>query len=126
MFGIHSGDFRAMYENDGNPILNKGLGDASDSYRTAALNLSVGKFTAGFNLFTGNRTREYIPKGQSPENRSVDGFGRKYTYGYVTEEGTKYRLGALKICYGDYRVGVNSEHVRHAIQDRVIHGLIHD
>lgn len=28
--------------------------------------------------------------------------------------------------YGTYRIGVNSEHVRHAIQDRVIHGLIQD
>ena len=49
-----------MYENDGGPILQKGLGDAGDSYRTAALNLSVGKFSAGFNLFTGNR--ENVPK----------------------------------------------------------------
>ena len=124
MFGIHSGDFRAMYENDGGPILKKGLGDAGDSYRTAALNLSVGKFSAGFNLFTGNR--ENIPKGGSPENRIVDSYGRKYNYGYTEEKGTKYRLGALTVGYGTYRIGANSEHVRHAIQDRVIHGLIHD
>ncbi|WP_369617908.1 polymorphic toxin type 23 domain-containing protein [Flavobacterium sp. CFS9] len=122
--GLHFGDFRAMYENDGGPVLKKGFGDAGDSYRTAALNLSVGKFTAGFNLFTGKR--ENIPEGKSPENRSIDGYGRKYTYGNVDERGTKYRLGALTVGYGSYRVGVNSEHVRHAIQDRVIHGMIHD
>ncbi|WP_370634899.1 polymorphic toxin type 23 domain-containing protein [Flavobacterium sp. CECT 9288] len=51
---MHSGDFRATYENDGGHVLSK-LGDANDNYRTAALNLSVGKFTAGFNLFTGQR-----------------------------------------------------------------------
>lgn len=28
--------------------------------------------------------------------------------------------------YSNYRVGVNREHVRHAIQERVIHGMIHN
>ncbi|MDX6188495.1 polymorphic toxin type 23 domain-containing protein [Flavobacterium sp. Fl-318] len=124
MFGIHLGDFKAVYENDGGPVLKKGLGDAGDSYRTAALNLSVGEFSAGFNLFTGKR--ENIPRGGSPENKIADGYGRKYNYGYVKEEGKKYRLGALTMGYGAYRIGVNSEHVRHTIQDRTIHGLIHD
>lgn len=77
-------------------------------------------------FFCGNRNSKPIPDGMSPENRSVDGYGRKYTYGNVDERGTKYRLGALTVGYGSYRVGVNSEHVRHAIQDRVIHGMIHD
>ena len=27
---------------------------------------------------------------------------------------------------GNYKIGTNSEHVRHAIQDRFIHGLIKD
>jgi RHS repeat-associated protein len=124
MFGIHSGDFRAMYENDGGPVLKKGFGDAGDKYRTAALNLSVGKFSAGFNLFTGKRVN--IPEGKSPENKIIDKYGRKYNYGYAEEIDTKYRLGALTAGYGSYKIGVNSEHVRHAIQDRVIHGLIND
>lgn len=124
--GLHFGDFRAMYENDGGPVLKQtGLGGGTDSYRTAALNLSVGKFTAGFNLFTGARDQSKDPEKWAVTN-SVDGYSRKYSRGYVNETGTKYRLGALTVGYGGYRVGVNSEHVRHAIQDRVIHGMIKD
>jgi len=125
MIGLHFGDFRAMYENDGGfGIGTARLGDRGDSYRTAALNMSVGDYTAGFNLVTGKRID--IPKGKSPENKFTDNYGAKYRYGYTTEVDTPYRLGALTIGYKGFRIGVNSEHVRHAIQDRVIHGAIHD
>ena len=40
--------------------------------------------------------------------------------------GTKYRLGALTFGYDGYRIGVNSEHVRHAIQNSIIHRAIND
>jgi len=43
--------------------------------------------------------------------------------GYALEKGNKYRLGTLTVGYKGYRVGVNSEHVRHAIQDQAIHNL---
>lgn len=120
--GLHFGDFRAMYENDGS--IGPG-GDGGDKYRTAALNLSVGEFTAGFNLFTGNRDYENEGNLQgghrgSPES---DKYGRRMPNGYALETGTKYRLGAMTIGYGNYRVGVNSEHIRHAIQDQAIHNL---
>jgi hypothetical protein len=45
------------------------------------------------------------------ENKSIDSYGRKYTYGYTYELGTRYRLGSLTTSYGGYRIGVNSEHV---------------
>ena len=49
-----------MYENDGGAgIKHLRLGDRGDSYRTAALNVSVGEFSAGFNLFTGYRDLQY-------------------------------------------------------------------
>lgn len=38
----------------------------------------------------------------------------------------KYRLEDLTFGYKGYRVGINSEHVRHAIQDKAIHGIIGD
>lgn len=44
----------------------------------------------------------------------------------VNEIGTKYRLGALTAGYKGFRMGVNSEHVRHAIQDIAIHNAIGD
>ena len=37
------------------------------------------------------------------------------------EVGTKYRLGALSVGYKGYRMGVNSEKRRHAIQNHAIH-----
>jgi hypothetical protein len=125
VLGLHSGDFRAMYENDGGPVLNK-LGDANDSYRTAALNLSVGKFTAGFNLFTGARPRDKQGFEEASTHGYKDRFGVNHRNAPVNEIGTRYRLGALTVGYGGYRVGVNSEHVRHAIQNSIIHRMIGD
>ncbi len=134
LIGIHYKDFRAMYENDGGfGIKNIRLGDRGDSYRTAALNLSIGDFTIGFNLFTGYRDIEYEKSiGLSDANgkfanvEGVTSFGRAYPRGFVVETGEKYRLGVLSIGYKNFRVGVNSEHVRHAIQDKAIHGMIKD
>lgn len=42
--GLHFGDFRAMYENDGGFGIAQGrLGDRNDNFRSATLNLSVGE-----------------------------------------------------------------------------------
>ncbi|MNR31724.1 hypothetical protein D3C85_1492520 [compost metagenome] len=111
-----------MYENDGS--IGPG-GDNGDKYRTAALNLSVGKYSAGFNLFTGNRDyeNECGSVGDHRDAPSTDIYGRNMPNGTSLEIGTKYRLGALTVGYGGYRIGVNSEHVRHAIQDIAIHNL---
>jgi RHS repeat-associated protein len=137
LIGIRSGDFKAMYENDGGFGINTlGLGDEGDSYRTAALNLSIGDYSVGFNLFTGNRSKENqraeekIPnhKGKkiNPIVNQLDEYNRKYKRGFVNESGRAYRLGALYFGYKNYRIGTNSEKVRHAIQDIVIHGMIGD
>ncbi|MEJ5105767.1 polymorphic toxin type 23 domain-containing protein [Chryseobacterium sp. MYb328] len=139
LVGFHWGDFRFMYENDGGILVKQlGLGDRGDSYRTAALNLSIGDYSAGFSLMTGYRgldnqaveeeSRIMNNKGKlvNPVMNERDGFGRKFKYSFVNETGTPYRLGALYVGYKGYRVGVNSEHVRHAIQNRAIHGLIKD
>ena len=134
MIGFRSGDFRMMYENDGGAgIKHLRLGDRGDSYRTAALNVSVGEFSAGFNLFTGYRDLQYEKdhglsdsNGHFPRVEGKTSFGRKYPRGFVVETGESYRLGSLTLGYGNYHIGVNSEKVRHAIQDRAIHGIIKD
>ncbi|WP_445711840.1 polymorphic toxin type 23 domain-containing protein [Flavobacterium sp.] len=124
--GIHSGDFRALYENDGKPF--SGLsGDGNDQYRTAALNLSVKDVSLGFNLFTGERTRkDYEIEKEMPGGElgysSIGKYGEHYKNGFVNERGTPYRLGALTVGYKGYRAGINSEWVRHAIQNVAIHG----
>ena len=140
--GYSSGDFGFMYENDGGKgISDMGLGDKEDRYRSAALSFNIGDYSAGFNLFTGNRVQDkekpkeligYNKKGKpkyehlplDPQLR--DSFGRQHKYGYVNEEGPKYRLGALYLGYKGLRIGVNSEHVRHAIQNRAVHNTIND
>lgn len=59
LLGLHSGDFRTTYENDGGfGIKNLGLGDRGDSFRTAALQLTWKvnrdvELAAGFSIFTG-------------------------------------------------------------------------
>lgn len=97
----------------------------SKDKQTAALNLSVGKFTAGFNLFTGARSTGDQKK-EDKRYGFVDSMGVYHQNPATNEQGTKYRLGALTVGYGGYRVGVNSEHVRHAIQNAVIHRMIGD
>jgi RHS repeat-associated protein len=139
LIGAHFGEFRVMYENDGGAgIKHLKLGNKGDSYRTAALNISYKDFSVGFNLFTGYRgvdnqkeeekTMLADNKGNlyNPITNDIDDFGRKYKRGYVLETGSKYRMGILSGGFGNYRVGVNSEHIRHGIQDRFIHGLIGD
>ncbi len=122
VLGFKSGEFSAMYENDGS--IGPG-GDGGDKYRTAALNISIGDFSAGFNLFTGYRDYEnengLVSKHRDPS--CIDAYGRRNPNGITPEIGTKYRLGALTVGYKGYRIGVNSEHVRHAIQNQAIHNL---
>ena len=122
MIGFRSGDFKLMYENDGSIGF---LGDDGDSYRTAALNMSIGNFTTGFNLFTGYRFYDKengsISKHRDP--MCIDEYGRKLPNGAVLEAKEKYRLGALTIGYGGWRVGGNSEMVRDAIQTQTFHNF---
>lgn len=118
-----NGDFGFRYENDGTPF-NGTLGDGGDSHRSAAVQFRYKDFTAGFNLFTGKR--EYVQGEDSPPqvgSNQVGKYGRRYPNGFVKEVGTPYRLGALYVGYKGYRLGTNSEHVRHAIQDQAIHNL---
>ncbi len=132
---FRSGDFSFRYENDGGLPFKVGkgkiLGDGGDSYRTAALQIGYTSYQVGFNLFTGKR--EYVkgedapktaanPKGKVGE-LDYGPYGRRAPNGFVKEIGTPYRLGALYLGYNGYRLGVNSEHVRNAIQNHAIHDL---
>ena len=124
--GLHFGDFRAQYENDGKPF--SGINaDGNDQYRTAALTLSVGEYSAGFNLFSGSRTRKdyEIEKGMSGGELGTSSngrYGEHYKNGFVHETGPAYRMGAAYFGYKGYRAGVNSNWVSHAIQNVAIHG----
>ncbi|WP_108802598.1 DUF6443 domain-containing protein [Aquimarina sp. Aq107] len=133
-----SGKFGFRYENDGFPfqyigIGSNSLGDGNDSYRTAALQLSYGDFSYGFNLFTGYRD-DYSEDSDKLNDRIKANHGRldvpfnpvfdeEYPHNFVEEEGPKYRLGAQYLAYKGYRVGLNSEKNRHKIQDLRAHDI---
>jgi len=141
VLSIRQDVFRFNYENDGFPFafgkkeknggtlmagdhatLSPRLGDGGDSYRTAAASIGIGDLSVGFNLFTGKRVNynEVYENGVLHHGT----YGERYPNGYVREEGTPYRLGALYIRYQSFRLGINSDrHVRHPIQDHFAHNF---
>ncbi len=129
--GLHFGNFKAQYENDGKPFNTIKTGDGGDSYRTAALSLNFAEVSLGFNLFTGLRNKDSYKNETSGKWDGVEGdvgtrkngsYGERYINGLVDEKGTKYRLGAAYIGYEGSKYGINSEWIRHAIQNVAIHG----
>jgi RHS repeat-associated protein len=128
---LHAGDFKAIYENDGLPFGFKGkkwnphIGDGNDSFRTAAATISIGDFSAGFNLFTGERNDYDGDEAEMAKGAQQGRFGETMPYGFVKENGTPYRLGAAYLSYKGLRVGINSDrYVRHPIQDIGAHKMI--
>lgn len=118
--GGQIGDFGFRYENDGTPF-SGWLGDGGDSYRTAAVEFGYKDFELGFKLFTGKR--DYNLDTGIVGNMEYGSYGRRFPNGFVGEVGTPYRLGALYLGYRGNKIGMNSEHIRHAIQDQAIHNL---
>ena len=103
------------YEND----FMFGLGgDGGDRWRSAALKIGYKeKMGIGFNLITGNPGYEDSENGRPRE--IINGHGT-----YTGEHSNDYRMGALFAYYGNYRVGVNAEPVRHVIQNRFAHDIM--
>ncbi len=91
------------------------LGDGDDKYRTHAMQIDFGYLSVRAQLFTGDKnTRDGV----------IDKGSNVYPYGYyVGGNVDSYRLGALTFGYKNFRVGVNSENVRHVIQNG-FHNLI--
>jgi RHS repeat-associated protein len=113
------------YQNDWHPEwMNKlsigfDLYDGGDRYRTAAMQVNVGPFKAGFNLFTGDPglrddDRVRLPGTGIHEGKEV----------YVSGNSNKYRSGIAYFGFGPFRIGGNSEMNRHYIQNRFAHDWI--
>jgi RHS repeat-associated protein len=116
LFKIGGQNWNLQYENDWHPVLTDFLGasDGGDRFRTAALKLSIKDFSAGFNLFTGDPN--------VGKDRPIDPNILQETYNGGTSD--KYRLGAAFFGYQNYRVGANSERIRHSIQNRLSHDIL--
>ncbi|WP_262895913.1 polymorphic toxin type 23 domain-containing protein, partial [Capnocytophaga periodontitidis] len=130
IIGFRSGDFKLMYENDGAPFnkLGKILSNNTDMYRTAAASIEIGKFSLQTNLFTGKSGTDESgkPFKQAIKDPNLVDFssGRKGLGIWKNKEADMYRLGALTIGYGGWRVGTNSEHIRDAVQNWFAHKII--
>ncbi len=117
------GDFSFTYENDwmfGLPIA-----DGGDRYRTAAAKITIGDFSAGLNIFTGDPRLDDANEVPGYSGASVGG---KYNNKTGQQNGIykginagKYRLGVLYLGYKNYRVGYNSEVIRAFFQNKVVH-----
>lgn len=115
--GFVKGSFGAkdkylIYENDllfpGNK--NQVLVDRGDRWKTTGLKLKLGKFTAGFNLFTGD------PGGA--ENRSTTNINGQSFYNGANAD--DYRAGIAYIGWAGHRIGINSDRtIRAGIQNTV-------
>ena len=143
IIGLRHGDFSMSYENDGAPFDKVGkdvLGDGHDRWRTAAMRFGIGDFSAGFNLFTGERYSSSYEENKGADLMTMAdaairrilklgkydmGYGATAKYGLVEEKGNRYRLGAAYIGWGNYRIGIDSDrHVRHPIQNIFAHSWL--
>ncbi|HEX2959705.1 MAG TPA: polymorphic toxin type 23 domain-containing protein, partial [Chitinispirillaceae bacterium] len=115
------------FSNDGiGAMINQGFGNTlaklpgvptseGDRWRTAAAQANLGGLSVGLNLFTGD-------PGFDPDERArlvyTGADGKDYYNGYTAD---KYRAGVLYIGAGPFRIGLNSEAVRHKFQNEMIH-----
>lgn len=96
--------------------------DNGDRYRTAAARIRVGPFYLGVNLFTGDPGAKEEDRVAQPDPEN----NYRMTY-VINEKGNdpdQYRAGLLYIGAGPFRVGMNSEKVRHALQNRFAHDFL--
>ena len=94
------------------------LGDG-DRYRTAAAQINIGPFVLNTNMITGDAG----PYRNNPlYQKKVEG-GTVYleNNGY---DPNKYRLGTLSFGVGPFRLGRNSESIRHVLQNKFAHDFM--
>ena len=113
--GMNFGKFNFRYENDGAPPFWGIFGDNKDQFRTAAAQIGWGDLNLRLNMMTGSGS----------DNAEVTGHSSKYPYGYYKGGGVdNVRFGALSLGYKGYRIGANSEGIRHTFQNRIVHNAI--
>jgi len=106
-------DWSFTFENDMS-------GDVGDRYRSHASILSYKDMSLGLNLFTGD------PGKDKSTRRIMEDDGKYGTYLLASDGGDpdKYRLGAFYFRYKIFRLGTNSEYVRHWTQNVLIHDTV--
>jgi RHS repeat-associated protein len=113
-FRVGGKNWSLTYENDHmHPINFLNVSDGGDRFRTTGISAQVGKFNVNLNMFTGDPGLKY-------KDRAIDGADGDFL-GTYRELGRQYRLGALTVGYGDYRLGWNSESIRNVFQNNWAH-----
>lgn len=113
----HIGNVITSYKEWSFTFENDMIGDGSDRYRSHASVLSYKDMSLGLNLFTGDSSKN---KGL---RRIIEDEGKYGTY-LLSSDGDnpdKYRLGLFYFRYKIFRLGTNSELIRHWTQNRLIH-----
>ena len=113
----HVGNVITSYKDWSFTFENDLLGDVGDRYRSHASVLSYKDMSLGLNLFTGDPAKD---KGK---RRIIEDDGAYGSYLLDSDGGDpdKYRLGVLYFRYKIFRLGTNSEYIRHWTQNRLIH-----
>ncbi|MCH2225737.1 MAG: polymorphic toxin type 23 domain-containing protein [Crocinitomicaceae bacterium] len=123
-FGLHIHEFSLYHEND---LFG---GNGRDRFRTGHIYTNYRyydfQFGLGVNIWTGESSGAPINK--TPAGKSVHGFKllENLPYG-KTSHGIAYGSISYHLPYQQtiqVRLGVDSEHVRHAVQNRLIHDVI--
>lgn len=113
----HTGNLITSYKDWSFSFENDMIGDTGDRYRSHASVLSYKDMSMGLNLFTGD------PAKSKDLRRIIEDEGAYGTY-LLANDGDnpdKYRLGVLYLRYKIFRLGTNSEYLRHWTQNKMIH-----
>lgn len=123
-WALHIKSFSLLLEND---VFG---GQGKDRFRTGHLSLTYRhqwtKFTVGLNIWTGETANSYWQK--IPMTKCPSGFRLLEDLPYGTKShgilylGVTQKMPYFSNVYG--RIGIDSERVRHAFQNRLMHDLI--
>jgi len=114
--------FNYQYEND--YLFNLSMpgvpkADGGDRYRTAAAKINIGIISFSTSLFTGDPGL----RSEDREKRIING-REAYVRNEFGDDPDKYRSGIFYIGVGPFRIGRNSEQIRHVFQNVVAHDWI--
>lgn len=99
--------------------------DHGDRFRSAAARIKLGELSVGVNLFTGDPGKEGGKDGIRETFDDPEYGGRRtYVKNQYGDDPDKYRAGVFYVGLGSYKIGWNSEGIRHTFQNRFAHDFI--
>ena len=116
------------YENDQLFGIGKVLGiynaDGGDRWRSAAVQFNFGIFSANLNMFTGDPGVSDVIRYANPEIILWNDGKEHNAYSQLDANNANQRAGVLSFGTGAFRLGYNSESIRHVFQNRFAHDYL--